>query len=122
MVRLALINQGVVAHAAAIGRWSHSNDAAEHRAEVALIAEAYLLADTGHGFFGSGKESLRALDPEMIEGRHERETGDALEKAHEMRFAHAANARRLADLYGVAAVFSQVPEPRPQAFDVLVLP
>ena len=66
-------------------------------------------------------KGLRALDAEVIEVGHEGKARHALEEAHKVRLAHAADARRFAHLDGVAAVFAQVTEQRAQPLQVLLL-
>jgi hypothetical protein len=48
VVRLALVGERIITNSPAIVCRRHPDNPAKHRAEVALIAEAYLLADAGH--------------------------------------------------------------------------
>src|SRR5579871_2016760 len=121
MVWLVLIREGVVADPPAIRGRSHTDDPAKDGAEVALIAEAYLLADVGHGLFCFGQKRLGAFDAEVVEVGDERKARHALEEAHEVRFAHAADARRFPYLDGIAAIFAKIAKERAKPLQVLLL-
>jgi hypothetical protein len=112
VIWLALIGESIVARPAAVSGRRHTDDSAKHGSKVTLIAKAHLLTDTGHRFFRFGKQGLRPLDAEVIEVSDEREPGNSLEKAHEMRFAHPADTSRFANLDRAVAVIAEIAKQR----------
>ena len=67
MVGLLLIGRSIGAQLTPVNSRSHADDATKDGAKVALVAEAHLLADVGHGLFCFGQQRLRPLDTEVVE-------------------------------------------------------
>jgi len=63
------IGEALVPEAAAIGCGGHSDNSAEDRAEIALVAESHLLADACHRIIGVRKQRLCSLYPARLPGR-----------------------------------------------------
>src|SRR5438876_412623 len=61
---------------AAIGGWRRSNNSAKYRSEIALIAEAYFLADACYSVVCVCQENLGAFNSIVIEILHERQPRD----------------------------------------------
>src|ERR1700722_5710968 len=104
------IGEALVPEAAAIGCGGHSDNSAEDRAEIALVAESHLLADACHRVIGVRKQRLCSLYPVVVEIFHEQQTGDPLEEAHEIRLTHPTDAGSSLYLDTAPAILCQISE------------